>query len=129
MSKKISADDLTGEVTKIYKTYSDEVKKKVDSAIVDTAKKTQAQIPSYGDFKDQTGRYRKGWQVTIEKTPFGQTAIIHNSVYQLTHLLEYGHADRGGGRVRAYPHIDQAEDYAVELLEDEIVKAIEESAK
>ena len=43
----------------------------------------------------------------------------------LAHLLEHGHAKRGGGRVRAIPHIAPAEQTGIEELEKEIAKALE----
>ena len=44
--------------------------------------------------------------------------------YQLAHLLEKGHAKRGGGRTKAVPHIAPAEESAVKQLESDIKKAI-----
>ena len=45
--------------------------------------------------------------------------------YQLAHLLEFGHAKRGGGRVAAQPHIAQAEKHGSERLEEKLRKALE----
>ena len=42
----------------------------------------------------------------------------------LAHLLENGHAKRGGGRVRAIPHIAPAEQMGIEQLESDITKAL-----
>jgi hypothetical protein len=42
----------------------------------------------------------------------------------LAHLLEHGHAKRGGGRVRAIPHIAPAEEMGIRELEERITRAL-----
>ena len=44
--------------------------------------------------------------------------------YQLAHLLEHGHAKRGGGRVSGKSHIAPAEQMGIDQLEDAIEKAL-----
>ena len=44
--------------------------------------------------------------------------------YQLAHLLEHGHAKRGGGRVAAIPHIEPAEANGIEALKSKIERGL-----
>ena len=44
--------------------------------------------------------------------------------YQIAHLLEHGHAKRGGGRVAARPHIAAAEEKGIRDLEDRIKEGL-----
>ena len=69
----------------------------------------------------RTGQYKKGWAVKKQKeTANALELVVHNKKrYQLTHLLEKGHAKRGGGRVRAFPHIAPAEQAGIRELEEE----------
>lgn len=45
--------------------------------------------------------------------------------YRLTHLLEYGHATRNGGRTRAFPHWADAEAQAIRDFEALLRKELE----
>ena len=73
-----------------------------------------------------TGKYKKSWAVkTTKENANAMEVTVHSrNRYQLAHLLEFGHAKRGGGRTRAFPHIAPAEEAAAELLEEEVEKAL-----
>lgn len=67
------------------------------------------------------GAYSKGWRVDIaDKTAVNQVFVVHNTKYQLTHLLEDGHANRDGTRTEGIPHIHDCTDEAVAWVLDEI---------
>ena len=73
-----------------------------------------------------TGKYKKSWVVkTTKENANAMEVTVHSrNRYQLAHLLEFGHAKRGGGRTRAFPHIAPAEEAAAELLEKEVEAAL-----
>ena len=73
-----------------------------------------------------TGKYKKSWAVktTMENANAMEVTVHSRNRYQLAHLLEFGHAKRGGGRTRAFPHIAPAEAAAAELLEREVEAAL-----
>ena len=73
-----------------------------------------------------TGRYARSWasKTTAESSTSLQVTVYSPSRYMLAHLLEHGHAKRGGGRVDAIPHIAPAEKTGEEQLLNDIEKAL-----
>ena len=100
---------------------TDDVKKAVKKAGTEVRKQISETAPQ------KSGKYAKSWTVkTTKETSNALEVTIHSrNRYQLAHLLEHGHAKRGGGRVAAIPHIAPAEADGVKELEDEITDALE----
>jgi hypothetical protein len=70
---------------------------------------------------ESSGDYKKGWKIKRERKKY----IVYNKTnYQLTHLLEHGHAKRGGGRVQAQIHIKPAEDRAIANYVEKVERTI-----
>lgn len=120
----IKIDNLAQEIMNGLKEYADlatdDLKQSVRKAGTTVRKEIAASAP-----KD-TGAYAKSWTVkkTKETSNSLEVTVHSKNRYQLAHLLEHGHAKRGGGRVFARPHIAQAEESAIETFEREIEKAL-----
>ena len=72
------------------------------------------------------GTYSKSWSTkkTKQTSRSLEVTVYSRNRYQLAHLLEHGHAKRGGGRTRAFPHIAPAEERGVQQLEEDIKRSI-----
>ena len=125
MGRKISISQLSAAVMEQLNEYAElateDMKEAVKKAGTAVRKDIEASAPR------NTGDYAKSWAVKKRKeTSNSLTLVVHSrNRYQLAHLLEFGHAKRGGGRVSAQPHIAAAEAKGMEQLEDEIRKALE----
>ena len=99
---------------------TDDMKAAVKKAGDEAKKDVQAGAPV------KSGKYKKSWTVktTKENSNSIEVTVHSRNRYQIAHLLEFGHAKRGGGRVRAFPHIAPAEQRAAELLEKEVERAL-----
>ena len=124
MGTKVSTDQLADAIYEELMKYSDmaaDVMKEAVTKAGNTAKKEiQAGAPV------RTGKYKKSWRVKTTRDNVTEFAVIVHSPsrYQLTHLLEHGHAKRNGGRTRAFPHIGPAEEKAQEQLLKDIERGL-----
>ena len=69
------------------------------------------------------GRYAKSWRTKLtEESMTSVTYTVHAGPdgYRLAHLLEFGHAKRGGGRTKAISHIKPAEERGIQTFENRI---------
>ena len=124
MSRKVSIDTMAQAIEEELLKYNglaaDEVKKAVKKA----GKTTKEDIN--GSAPVRTGKYAKSWRskVTAEDSQSISVTVYSPTRYMLAHLLEHGHAKRGGGRVRAIPHITPAEEHATTELVRDIESAL-----
>lgn len=119
-----SIDELSKEVMKGLQEYSEfadaEMKKAVRKTAASVKKEISANAPK------RTGKYAKSWtsKKTRENSHTLEMTVHSKDRYQIAHLLEKGHAKRGGGRVEGRPHIAPAEKNGEILLENLIKKAL-----
>lgn len=114
------ADEIMSGLTEYAGAVTDEVKKAVKKAGNTVKKEIQATAPK------KTGKYKKSFRVTKRRETANSLEVTVHSKdrYQLTHLLEKGHAKRGGGRVAAIPHIAPAEEKGINQLLEDIERGI-----
>lgn len=124
MAKKISIDDIATEITNTIQEYTEDVSSAIEEENKNIANEAVKELRNTSPKK--TGQYAKGWT----KKKQGNGYVIYNKKKpQLTHLLEHGHAKRGGGRVSGKPHIRPVEERAIKDLENNVIKIIKNGGK
>ena len=133
MSKTVKPEDLQN----VLKDYLENYKEAIDEDVVEVtdeitkqAKQELVNTSPKGKGKRNTPYYR-GWAIKLSKRRTGEyhKVIWNKTNYQLTHLLEFGHTTRNGGRTRAIPHIRPIEEkYNVEFV-DKLEKKIRRTSK
>ena len=119
-----SIDDMAAEIMEGLEEYADLADAAMKKAVRKTATAVKNEISAKAPVK--SGRYKRSW--TAKKTKENSHALemtVHSKDrYQIAHLLEHGHAKRGGGRVAAIPHITPAEANGADMLETLIKKEL-----
>ena len=117
-----SIDNMAAEIMKGLTEYADLANESMKKAVKKTATEVKKEISA--NAPRDTGKYAKSWATkkTGENSHSLEMTVHSKNRYQLAHLLEKGHAKRGGGRVSGKPHIAPAEEKGVQLFE----KLIEE---
>ncbi len=125
---KTDVNKLAVTISEMLQAYTDEVGQKIIQAASDIADEAVEKLKSTSPKRPSSGRYAKDWakkQVQFKRARAVKFTVHNKKHYGLTHLLEYGHATRSGGRTKAQPHIAPVEQWAKE----EMVKRVEEAVK
>lgn len=126
MSRTVSVDQLADVIIQGLTEYADAKSDMVKQSVKDVSKEVRKEISA--NAPKRTGAYKRSWAVKkTNETSNSLTMTVHSkNRYQIAHLLEHGHAKRGGGRVAARPHIAPAEEHGVKLLEQKIERGLKE---
>ena len=124
MGKGVSIEGMAAEIMEGLIKYKDLATEDMKAAVRKAGDRVKNDIRANAPVK--TGGYAKSWTVktTKEANEYLELTVCSPKKYQMAHLLEKGHAKRGGGRVKAQPHIALAEEDAVKQLEADIEKAL-----
>lgn len=123
-NKTVTIDQMADAIMEGLEEYRDLASEEVKKAVKKSAKLVRDEIKAGAP--EKTGRYAKSWstKTTKETTESLEITVYSPRRYMLAHLLENGHAKRGGGRVRAIPHIKPAEQAGIEQLENDITRSL-----
>ena len=95
--RRTTVDGLADAIMDGLKEYADLATDTVKDAVKDVSKTVKKGIQA--NAPKRTGRYKKSW--TVKKTAESSNSLtmtVHSKDrYQIAHLLEHGHAKRGGG--------------------------------
>lgn len=119
----ITADNLSDIIAGIMDKYAVEVNGYVKEAVSAATKAGAKAVKSGAAGKfGGSGRYAESWTSRVENDRLSAHGTIYNGKLPgLPHLLEHGHAKRGGGRVPGRAHIAPVE----EAMESAFMRAIE----
>ena len=124
LSDLVNIENLGREIAMALAEYDQEIADKTKDCVDKVSKEGVNELKKSSP--KLTGGYRRGWQ---KREAYRDTRtkrnIVHNQTdYQLTHLLEHGHASRYGGRVKPKVHIKPVEESMIESLETKIEEAV-----
>lgn len=125
MAKKSPIERLQADVSAILEEYGEEVAEHLDEVTKDIGKKGAKALrsSSSGSFGG-SGKYARGWTYEVEESRLGTTVTLYNRTPGLPHLLENGHAKRGGGRVAGRSHIAPVEAELIDAYEKEVASRL-----
>lgn len=132
--KKVGVLNLDSAIKEILEEYGEDVYEVLSEAVEDVTEEGVKKLQSVNSFApggNPSGEYSADWTFEdVSKGRLQKKRVIHNSDhYRLTHLLEKGHVSRNGtgrtfGRVPAYPHIKDVEDWAITALPKKVKELI-----
>lgn len=120
---KVSVNGFEKAINNILKDYPEDAQDVLEETIPKIGKKAVSELKRTSP--KRTGKYAKGWKLKEEKGRLSISATVYNKDrYQLTHLLEKGHANRSGGRTQGKPHIKPVEEKFVKEAITKIKKGL-----
>ena len=110
MSKTIKPENLTQTLKNYLENYVEDISEVVEETSTQIGKEARDELKQTSP--KRTGKYAKGWTVKKDRKNknYYTVKVWNKTDYQLTHLLEFGHATRNGRRTKAIPHIRPVEE-------------------
>jgi len=118
-----NVDDFALAITNAVRDYTEDVGEAIANEVKSTADLILAEVKRLAP--KRTGEYARTFTKTDKSLPGNRKYVVWNKKhYRRVHLLEFGHAKVGGGRVQAYPHMRPAHDKYADQMVDNIKEII-----
>lgn len=129
--KKANETTFADTVNEVLQHYGTSVVDSMYEIIPQVAREACNKLRRGSETPRKTGDYARSWKIKPEKSRLRMHTTIYSDKpeYRLTHLLEHGHAKRGGGRVEGHPHIAPVEKWANDEAWDRIILRLEKMSK
>ncbi len=127
--KKVNANDLSKIILQELQNYAEDITEFAENAVKETAKEEAKKLRQTspklsGDYKKAWSYKKDGRLKAATKHRVDMVVYSKKPEYRKTHLLENGHAKRGGGRVAGIPHIGKVREEAEKRLQERILEKI-----
>lgn len=122
--RRVRVDQMADALAQTMVEYADLSNEVMKECVTEVSQAVKKDIQAGAPVK--TGKYKKSWAAKkVLENANSLTMSVHSrDRYQIAHLLEHGHAKRGGGRVRAMPHIVPAEQRGAQELAAKIERGL-----
>lgn len=116
-------EDVDHVLSGLYHITVEAMQESIQEVAKESARKLRQESPK------RQGQYAKGWAYKMDqkRLTIGATVYGKDGTYQLAHLLEHGHAKRGGGRTKSIVHIKPVEEWAIDEVYDRMITKMERS--
>ena len=120
----VNVDQMADAIAQSMAEFADLSNEVMKECVTETSKSVKKEIQENAPVR--TGKYKKSWAAKkVKENANSLIMVVHSrDRYQIAHLLEHGHAKRGGGRVAAIPHIAPAEQRGAEELVSRIERGL-----
>ena len=127
----VDIDRLSGTIRTQLNTYSRTITTRIGEAAEATVKEMVAETKKRPRGRYTTGAYARAIASQVgENSIHAQTRIWYVKAphYRITHLINNGHAVRGGRRYAGDKHVTRATDHAIERFETRVREVIENAS-
>lgn len=130
MANAIKTGEIANEIANTLSGYTVQVADGVKAAADKTMKELVDDTKK--DAPERSGRYKKAIASKVRyESEYEKRLVwyVKKPYFALSHLLEKGHAKRGGGRVKAYPHIEKNREKAEAAFTERTKEVIRNAGK